>query len=151
MIAALSADSSTARPRRRHSLLLLAGGAACTVGLVIAGTLWLGLRDSTQPAARQPIQAAPSTVESVDVNFLTEKPYFDAKVYLNGRLLEGPDGPYTTPETVEGLPAEPHVVVFKLEGMPDLELGTIDFAQTRQVVGRWRPNQVDHHSATQPP
>jgi hypothetical protein len=38
---------------------------------------------------------------------------------------------------VAGLPASPHEVVFKLQGLPDLNIGTVDFTHTRQVVGRW--------------
>ena len=142
MLAELTAGQGMAVPHRQRSPLLIAGAAASLVCLIIAATLWLRPWDPTQPSPRQPAQTGPSAVESVDVNFLTEKPYFDAQIYLNGRLLEGPDGPYTTPETVEGLPAKPHEVVFKLEGMPDLELGTVDFARTRQVVGRWPKSDV---------
>ncbi len=132
----------TVGPRAEHgtgrrSRLLLAGITACLVCLIAVATLWLKPWEPTQPSERQPAQAGPPAAGSVDVNFLTERPYFDATIYLNGKLLEGPDGPYMTPETVEGLPAKPHEVVFKLEGMPDLELGTVDFAQTRQVVGTW--------------
>ena len=80
----------------------------------------------------------PSEPELVDVNFVTEAPFFEATIYLDDRRLDRPDGsPYTTPCTVDGLPADQHSVVFKLDGLPDLAAGDIDFSQTRQVVARW--------------
>lgn len=79
-----------------------------------------------------------SRPERVDVNFVTEKPYFEATIFLDGRQLLQPDGaPYTTPCTVEDLPAAVHHVVFKHEGLPDRDAGRIDFRQVRQIVARW--------------
>jgi hypothetical protein len=75
----------------------------------------------------------------VHVNFVTEKPDFDAEVYLDGVRQEMADGaPYTTPCTIKNLPARVHHVVFKHDGLPDLDTGPVDFAETRQVVDRWR-------------
>ena len=76
--------------------------------------------------------------QRVDVNFVTEKPCFEATIFLDGRQLRRPDGtPYTTPCTVENLPAAVHHVVFKHEGQPDRDAGRIDFREVRQIVARW--------------
>jgi serine/threonine protein kinase len=72
----------------------------------------------------------------VDVNFITRP--FDAAVYLDGKPVERADRtPYRTPCTVEGLPARPHHVEFKLEGYPTLDAGSFDFAETRQITVSW--------------
>jgi len=76
----------------------------------------------------------------VHVNFVTEKPFFDAEVYLDGMRQEMAGGtPYTTPCTIKNLPARVHHVQFKRAGLPDLDAGPVDFAETRQVVERWNP------------
>jgi len=82
-------------------------------------------------------QSASPAEERVGVIFFTESPNFDAAIDVDGKRLDEPDGPCKTSSTVEGLSAKPHQVAFKLPGMPDLDLGTIDFAQTQQIVGRW--------------
>ena len=80
----------------------------------------------------------PRGPEPVDVNFVTEEPYFEATIFLDGRQLRRPDGsPYTTPCTVEDLPAAVHHVVFKHDGLPDRDAGRIDFGEVRQIVARW--------------
>ena len=80
----------------------------------------------------------PRRPERVDVNFVTEKPYFEATIFLDDRQLCRPDGtPYTTPCTVENLPAAVHHVVFRHEGLPDRDAGRVDFREVRQIVARW--------------
>jgi len=72
----------------------------------------------------------------VHVNFITEP--FEATIFIDDVRQVTPDGtPYTTPCTLENLPARVHRVVFKHEGLPDRVVGQIDFAATRQVVARW--------------
>jgi len=72
----------------------------------------------------------------VYVNFITVP--FEATIYLDDVRQVKPDGsPYTTPCTLDGLPARVHRVVFKHEGLPDRELEQVDFATTRQVAERW--------------
>jgi len=72
----------------------------------------------------------------VYVNFVTYP--FEARICLDGKELGRTDGtPYRTPCTVEHLPARVHHVVFKHDERDDLDEGPVDFAQTRQVVGRW--------------
>ena len=86
--------------------------------------------DVPQPVADRPQQ--------VQVNFVTEKPFFDAEIYLDGARQDRPDGtPYTTPCTIKNLPATVHHVVFRRKGLPKLDAGRNYFARTRQVVGRW--------------
>jgi serine/threonine protein kinase len=72
----------------------------------------------------------------VHINFATYP--FEATILLDGVPLRDADGnPYTTPCTVDAIPAGVHHVVFQREGRGDLDLGPIDFASTRQIVGRW--------------
>ncbi len=74
----------------------------------------------------------------VDVNFVTEAPFFEASIYLDGRQQRQPDGtPYATPCTIENLPARVHHVLFTRDGLPDHDIGQVDFAEVRQVVARW--------------
>ena len=69
---------------------------------------------------------------------MTEKPFFDAEIYLNGTRATQPDGtPCTTPCTIKNLPPTVHRVVFRRAGLPDLDIGPIDFARTRQIRGHW--------------
>ena len=117
MLAALAAPAgATSRlPRRR----LFA--AACVAGvLAIAGVgVWTLL-------PRQ-----------VDVSFVTEP--FEANIYLDGVLLLDAEGQaYTTPCTVNHLPARSYHVAFECAGQPRWEAGPYDFAQTPQIVSRRR-------------
>lgn len=75
--------------------------------------------------------------ERVDVSFITA-PYHDAVVYLDGEPAVSPDGTlYRTPCTVEGVPARPTRVEFRLEGHPTLDAGSIDLAESRQIKASW--------------
>lgn len=77
----------------------------------------------------------------VDVNFVTD--HWDAEIWLDGRRLCQPDGePWRTPCTVSGLMPKSHVVVLKRQGLEDLELGQIDFRQTREVIAHWKPGTI---------
>jgi serine/threonine protein kinase len=72
------------------------------------------------------------------INFITEAPFFEATITVDGRRLEKPDGTaYTTPCTIAYLKPGVHHVIFKHPQQGDLDLGYIDFAQTRQITGRW--------------
>ena len=69
-------------------------------------------------------------------------PFLEATVYLNDQPWPKPDGtPYVTPCTIEDLPAEVHRVTFKREGLPDRDAGYIDFAEVRQIVAPWNPDE----------
>ena len=73
----------------------------------------------------------------VSVNFITEP--FEATVYLDGAPLSGPDGTaYRTPCTILNLPARRHHVVFKHDRLGELDVGEVDFAETREIVAGWR-------------
>ncbi len=116
-------ESEAAAPRggRRRRRLLAIAAAAVAAGLAAIG--WWATRPTR-----------------VDVNFLTAKPHFDAEIYLDDVRQETADGtPCTTPCTIKGLPARVHRVTFKREGLPELDYGPVDFAEMRQVVGRWNP------------
>ena len=85
-----------------------------------------------------PVETTPALPERVNVNFITEKPYFDAEIYLNGHCQLKPDGTsYKTPCTIGDLAACEHEVEFHLEGQKPLDAGSINFARTRHVVGTW--------------
>ncbi len=104
------------KPIRRR---LIVSAAALVLVLVIASFAWW----ATRPAL-------------VHVNFVTDP--FEATISLDGVPLVKADGrPYTTPCTVDGLPARVHHVVFQRKGRRDLEVGPVDFSSRRQVVARW--------------
>ncbi len=75
-------------------------------------------------------------VERVRVNFVTEP--FEATIQLDGVELLKPDGtPYTTPCTIPDLPAGNHRVVFKRPPLADLDMGRVDFRDSRDIEARW--------------
>ncbi len=118
-----SPEAASGRPRAQWRIL---AAAACAVAALVIGifTLW------------------PTPPERVHVNFITEAPFFEATVYLDGRQqMETPDRPYTTPCTIENLPARVHHVVFRLQGLPPVDAGEVDFAEVRQIMARWETNQ----------
>ncbi len=74
------------------------------------------------------------------INFITEAPFFEATIMIDGQRLNKPDGtPYTTPCTIPDLKTGVHHVIFKHPQQGDFDAGHIDFQQTRQIVGRWQP------------
>lgn len=117
MLAALEAaprKTSRRTPIRRR---VMVASCIATLAAATAATVWL-----LQP-------------QRVDVNFLTEAPYFEATVYFDGRQKFRRDGtPYLTPCTIDNVPARVCRVVLKREGLPDRDLGPIDFAETRQIT-----------------
>jgi len=73
-----------------------------------------------------------------NINFITEAPFFEATIILDGQRLDKPDGtPYTTPCTVTHLKPGVYHVIFRHPEGGDLDVGSIDFSQTRQILGRW--------------
>jgi len=133
MLAALAEMNTHARAKSRPRWKRLAiAGVALLTAAALAMALW-----------------RPSPTRRVDVNFITQP--FEAEVYLDGRRAEDGSGkPYTTPCTIPGLPARVHRVVFKLEGLPDLEVGEKDLAATREVVAQW-PKAENPRPATRNP
>ena len=72
------------------------------------------------------------------INFITEAPFFEATITVDGQRLDKPDGtPYTTPCTIADLKPGVHHVIFKHPQLGDLDAGYLDFTQTRQIIGRW--------------
>jgi len=68
----------------------------------------------------------------VHVNFITV-PY-EATIHLDGQPMKREDETlYTTPCTIDDLPARVHHVVFRCEDMPDYDAVHVDFATTRQI------------------
>lgn len=126
MLAELQASDpklTAQRARRRRRMLASIGGTAALVLLaVLAWLAWL--------ATRPP---------RVRVNFVTHP--FEATIYLDNELLRDSDGiPYRTPCTVPDVPARIHRVVFRHDAQePPLDVGRVDFANRRQVVGHWGP------------
>ncbi|MHC4400655.1 MAG: serine/threonine-protein kinase [Planctomycetota bacterium] len=122
MLAEVVSEPATTRaPRFRRRV----AAAACLLGAAVVAlvALWPG-RD-----------------RRVDVNFITEEPFFEATIYLDGQPLKMPNGGdlYTTPCTVDDLPARAYDVVFKIGEDREIDAGRIDFATVRQVVVRQKP------------
>jgi len=121
MLTALGQLRARARaPKRRsRAALLLAVAFIAVAAIISAVALW------------------PGEPQLVHVNFITVP--FEAVVCLDGRRVLDPQGePYTTPCTIPGLPARRHRVVFRLKGLPDLDVGDNDFGAIREVRGNWR-------------
>lgn len=117
MLAQLEAGPRKSPRRNRLRRRVVIAGSIATMAAVAAATCWL-----TQP-------------EHAHVNFITEAPYFESEIYLDGQPQLQPDGtPYTTPCTIDDLPARVYHVVLKRDGLPDRDLGPIDFRETRQIV-----------------
>jgi eukaryotic-like serine/threonine-protein kinase len=88
--------------------------------------------DSQKPAA------APLS-QFVDVSFVTDP--FEARIYLDGKLLHNPEGePYTTPCTVKGLPARTCRIAFQINDEPpwEAEGGPLDLGRIQQIVSKRR-------------
>jgi serine/threonine-protein kinase len=121
MVAALDANpDTTTRAARRRTVAIAAAALLLVTILAVRGILHFW----------------PSSLPPVEVNFITEP--FEATIYMDGRPLLGPDGrPYATPCTVTGLSARPHSVVLKHAGLPDRDIGNIDFSSVREVTVRW--------------
>jgi len=114
MAAELQTQQSEASVRRSRRRILTA--CACTLAVLAMGGFgyW---------ATRPP---------RVHVNFIT-LPY-EATIYLDDeQMMRTNETPYTTPCTIDGLPARVHHVVFKCEDIPDYDAGHFDFATTRQI------------------
>lgn len=80
----------------------------------------------------------PTRVPRVNVNFISEP--FEATIYLDGKTLPSPDGSsYQTPCTILNLPARSHHVVLEHDRLGELDVGQVDFAETREIVARWSP------------
>ena len=80
----------------------------------------------------------PHRPSRIDVNFITEP--FEAEIYLDGKQAMAPGGvPCLTPCTIPGLPARTHHVVFRKEGLLELDAGDVDFGRHREVAANWGP------------
>jgi hypothetical protein len=121
MLAELEGPEQPAVDDRRRSSFVAAVSVACLV-VSLAAVLcawWL-----TRPPR-------------VSVNFITEP--FEATVHLDGATLSAPDGTaYRTPCTIPNLPARSHHVTFRHDRLGELEVGEVDFAETREIVAGWR-------------
>ncbi len=74
--------------------------------------------------------------ERVRVNFVTEP--FEATIQFDGSQLLKPDGtPYTTPCTIPDLHAGSHQIVFQRRPLPDLDVGRVDFRESRDIEAHW--------------
>ncbi|MBN2578739.1 MAG: serine/threonine protein kinase [Pirellulales bacterium] len=116
-LATLRQEIPAGRTRTRRRLIVSA--ATLVVVLILAASTWW--------ATRPP---------RVHVNFVTEP--FEATISLDGAPLRKADGqPYTTPCTVDNLPAGVHHVMFHHPGLRDFDAGPVDFATHRQVEVHW--------------
>ena len=120
MLEALDTRRSKSRGRRRA----IRYGAAALTACIITAVALVGGRLLRSPSQRVP------------VNFISRP--FEAQIILDGKAVLTPDGvPYTTPCTIPGLPGQVHHVLFRREGFPDLDAGTVDFAEQREIERRW--------------
>jgi len=88
-------------------------------------------------------------VERVRVNFVTEP--FEATIQLDGVPLLKPDGtPYTTPCTIPDLPAGSHQVVFQYPPLPDLDVGRVDFRDSRDIESHWDSSPAGEKAESPP-
>ena len=120
------ADLEVARPKtpdgHRRSPISVAVSVACLVVALaaVAWALW------------------PTRVPHVTVNFISDP--LEATIYLDEETLPSPDGtPYQTPCTILNLPARSHHVVLKHDRLGELDIGHVDFAETREIVASWGP------------
>jgi len=120
------ADLEVAKPKTaegsRRSTISMAVSAACVVVTLaaVAWAVWL------------------TRVPRVTVNFISDP--LEATIYLDGETLPSPEGsPYQTPCTILNLPARSHHVVLKHNTLGELEVGHVDFADTREIVATWSP------------
>lgn len=111
---------------------VLGGAALVTVALVAFLASYLSTPSSDSMEAIK----TSANMETVAVRFTTQPG--DALVLLDGEVLTGPNGePLTTPCTAESIPAGRHHVVFRRFGLPDRDVGEVDFAADRGVDGSW--------------
>jgi serine/threonine protein kinase len=97
---------------------------AVAAGVGLAAVVWLA------------VAWWPEEPPHVDVNFITRP--FEASILLDDRPLLSPDGtPYRTPCSVPDLPGRAFRVAFRRDGLADLDAGTIDFAEVREVDAAW--------------
>jgi hypothetical protein len=127
MLDALASAKHTATPSRARTVTRVAVGlgAALVVAAAVTGSWWSGMGGKSAGS------------ELTNVNFITMP--FEADIYLDGTRAVDPQGmPYRTPCTVTALPMRPHRVVFKKNGLPDLDVGVVDFSRQREVQGSWK-------------
>jgi hypothetical protein len=117
------------RPRARGAL----GVAAALAVAAVALTTPMPWRERPRPAL--PEAPPPRTVQ---VNFITRP--FKAAIYLDGERQETAAGrPWLTPCTVRDLAPRARHVVFKRKGLPDLDVGEVDFREHREIEAHWPP------------
>lgn len=138
MLAEVERGAVAAPSRPSHPRRLILGSIGCLCAAILLTIVWLQPWANQRPTRPSGGESATGEVDVVDVNFITEKPFFDAEVYLDGVRQERPDGsPYRTPCTVEDVPAKVQHVILKREGLPDRDLGRVNLAETTQIVVRW--------------
>jgi hypothetical protein len=113
------------------------GGSSVPKPISAGRRKWLvALVTATLAATGLGLAAWFSSPPSVHVNFATEP--FEAMILIDGEPQKNAEGrPCLTPCTIDGLSAEPHHVVFQLDGRTDLDLGMINFRHCRHVHVRW--------------
>jgi hypothetical protein len=94
-------------------------------------------RHADVDAVTGPLSATSGNPRLVEVSFVTDP--FESQIYLDDELLCKPGGkPYTTPCTVNGLPARTCRVSFRVNDGPRWEAkgGPYDFSRVRQIVSK---------------
>jgi eukaryotic-like serine/threonine-protein kinase len=143
MLAEMTVPPRSNPQRRRQGLFVAIGAAAALV--IVSGSVWVyreragaNFGQTTKniaPPSHKP--AATIAPQLVDVSFVTDP--LEANIYLDGELLRTPDGePYTTPCTVNGLPARTCRVAFRVNDEPQWEAdgGPYDLSRIHQIVSK---------------
>jgi hypothetical protein len=126
MLGALETQRRTMQPSRASAIMKL--GVVVGLGLAVMAVVtgWL-LSNRYEKAVE---------LGRTEVNFVTTP--FEAEVYLDGiRACDGTGKPCTTPCTVMSVPMRSQRVVFKKNGLADLDIGVVDFSRQREVEARW--------------
>ena len=133
---ALKAASRDHHARHAHAGELLAAleapVAAFTRGRWMA---WAAIAGAAAAAAIALAMMQPVN-RPVTVNFITKT--FEAEVLVDGEPLRDRDGTlFTSPCTVNGVPAGMHRVGFRHPIRGTFDAGTVDFRTTREIVADW--------------
>ena len=121
--------SRDSRPRR---FAVIAGLAIIVVFL----TAFFATRDRLPSPGLPEAGPQPALAQKISVHFISTPA--DSLILLDDKVLLATDGrPYTTPCTAENISPRRHHVVFRRFGLPDQDIGEIDFAKTREVRTRW--------------
>ena len=116
--------------RRRFAVI----AALATIAVFL--TAIFAIRDRLPSPESPEAGPQPAHAQKVDVDFISTPA--DSLILLDGKVLLDPDGrPRTTPCTAENMSPRQRHVVFRRFGLPDHDVGVVDFAKTHEVQARF--------------